>query len=369
MSQNTARTTKLRCLIAGAVALFGCAHRPPAVPPAPAAGAGVPARVAATPAASLERLARLQAERRATATVGDYVLGPGDVISIRAFDLEQMNQRVRVDGDGTITLPLLGAVPVAGHSLAEVQRDLTGRLRAFMYDPSVTVFVEEYRSQQVAVVGAVQHPGLVPVTARDASIFDALSAAGGTTAEAGSRIYLVPVESRPHADGVAPALAEGAASAPAGTAVAMAEDAPIVVDTAQVAHQAQRLLYTLPVRAGDVIMVPTRGHVIVMGWVEKPGTYPLDAGLTLRGALGAAGGLSFPAKTSRMRVHRPGPNGATETRDVDYDAIVAHQAPDVPLYEGDVVEVDSSTPRLVPYAAYKLFTDLFRVGAGIRMAP
>jgi polysaccharide biosynthesis/export protein len=331
-----------------ALLVIGCGLRPATAPPAAPSGAAAPAGVATTPTENLDRLTRLHEKRRSSPASEDYVLGAGDVVELRAFGLEQMNQRVRVDGDGTITLPLLNAVPVAGRTLAQVQRDLTRRLGGYMYDPSVTVFVEEYRSQQVVVVGAVQRPGLVPVTTRDASVFDALSAAGGTTAEAGSRIYLVPSESRasPGDRGVGP-------------------DAPIVIDTAQVADQAQRLLFTLPVRAGDLIVVPARGNVVVMGWVEKPGTYPLHPGLTLRGALGTAGGLSFAARTNPIRIHRPVVNGASETREVDYGAIAADRAPDISLYEGDVVEVESAPVKLVPYGFYKLFTDLFRIGARV----
>src|SRR5437870_4018819 len=115
----------LLALAAALAALLACAHRPAAVPPA--AAGGVAAAPAVTPTENLERLARLHADRRATAANGEYVLGPGDVISIRAYGLEQMNQRLRVDNDGTITIPLVGAVPVGGRTLGEVQRDLTAR--------------------------------------------------------------------------------------------------------------------------------------------------------------------------------------------------------------------------------------------------
>lgn len=364
MSHHTLGSSPRWPFVIAFAVVVGCGLRPAGTPPAVPTGSGPPTGVPATPAETLERLARLHAERRATATSGDYVLGPGDVFSVRAFSLDQLNQRVRVQGDGTVTLPLLNTVPVTARTVAQVERDLTERLRTYMYDPSVTVFVEEYRSQEVAVVGAVQHPGRVPMTRRDASVFDALSAAGGTTAEAGSHFYLLPARSHPDggADGPEPALAEG------GLPVAP-EEAPIVVDTAQVAQQAQRMLFTLPVRTGDVILVPPRGNIIVAGWVEKPGTYPLQSGLTLRGALAAAGGLSFAAKTNPIRIHRSGANGTSEMRTVDYDAIKRDEASDISLYEGDVVEVKAAPIRLVPYAFYKAFVDIVRVGAGIRVGP
>src|SRR6185369_12004905 len=96
--------------------------------------------------------------RRAQQAQGDYVLGEGDLISVKAYDLDDLNQRVRVENDGSVTLPLLNRVSVAGRTVSEVQADFTKRLGAFMFSPHVTVFVEEYRSQQVAVEAGPRQP-------------------------------------------------------------------------------------------------------------------------------------------------------------------------------------------------------------------
>lgn len=331
----------------------------------------VDAGTAAAPpagAADLGRLTALHTQRTHAGASGggsEYVLGPGDVLTVRAWDLDSLNQKVRVDGDGNVTLPLLESVPVAGHTVAEVQRDLTTRLGNFMYEPHVDVFVEEYRSQQVAVLGAVQKPGLVNQTNRDGTVLDAISAAGGTLPEASSRLYLIPVESRVTGGGATAPLT-GATDADAALA---AGGAPIAVDTRAVTPEAQRLLYTLPVRGGDVIVVPRAGHFVVEGWVEKPGTYAAEPGITLRGAIASAGGVSFPADTGHVRVIRSGPNGAAQVRDVDYAAVTSQRTQDVFIEDGDVIEVASAKEKLVPYGMYKAVTDLFRIGAGIRVAP
>jgi len=345
-------------------AVVGCAPRPAVVSPS-----GAPAMSVPTPSDNLDRLVRLFQQRRAATGDGDYVLGAGDVLAVHAFDFEEMNQRVRVDGDGTVTLPLLGSVPVAGQTVTDVQRELTKRLGGFMFNPNLTVFVEEYRSQQVAVVGAVQKPGLVSQTGRTSTVLDALSAAGGMTADAGSRIYLIPGEDRAHPEtqGIALALRNGQLGALDETT--LRDAAPIVVDTADVNHEAQRYFFTVPVRGGDVILVPNAGHFVISGWVEKPGTYPLHPNLTLRGAIATAGGLSFPAKTSRIRVYSPGAGGETTHRDVNFDDVTAQRSPDVTLHEGDVVEVESTIVKLVPYETYKVASDLIRVGSLIRVVP
>jgi polysaccharide export outer membrane protein len=385
----TSRPTPSLSLRALAICALAIACAPPragapgaraTTPAAPAAT--VPAGVVAAPAvapaagtpaadapAEVARLADLHRARHAEAGERDYVVGPGDVLSIHAFDLADLNQRVRVDGSGTISLPLLDTVPVAGHTVAEVQDDLTNRLGAFMYHPHVNVFIEEYRSQQVAVVGAVQRPGLVSQTAGNATVLDAISAAGGMTADAGSRIYLLPAESRvdPQSERLAMAATSNDPSITDG--IGLRDAAPLSIDTKAVSAQGQRLFFSLPVRGGDVIIVPRAGHFIAEGWVEKPGTYALQSGLTLRGALAIAGGLSFPAETSAIRIYRGQASGSPETRQVDYDAIVAERAPDVAIQEGDVIEVASSAAKIVPYGLYKGITEILHLGARVPIVP
>src|SRR5262245_50594589 len=89
--------------------LSGCAA--PGHVPVPRVASTQPA----VPSENAERLERLIAARTAADAAGDYILGPGDVVSVKALDLDDLNQRVRVDGNGDIILPLLNTVPVAGH--------------------------------------------------------------------------------------------------------------------------------------------------------------------------------------------------------------------------------------------------------------
>jgi polysaccharide export outer membrane protein len=228
-----------------------------------------------------------------------------------------------------------------------------------MYDPHVTVFVREYRSQQVAVMGAVENPGLVSLTRRDATVLDAISEAGGMTAGARGRIYLMPAEERQEVD-----------PDPLRNVLRKIRDGmPIMLDTKEVPQGVERFFFSLPVRGGDVIMIPNSGQFIVEGWVGRPGTYPLQPGLRLRGALATAGGLRFPANPKRVRIYRLTPNGDTEMQEVNYKDVVAQRAVDTFIHEGDVIEVASSAPKLVPYGVYRLVTDLIRVGARIPLIP
>ncbi len=365
MNRSLTPLPALRAGLAAAALAFaaGCAAGLHAVAP-PAAGAVAPA---ATPSpTTTAALGQIFQQRHAENNDGDYVLGEGDVISIKAFDLDELNQRVRVDGDGSITLPLLNTVKVAGSTVAQVQQELTRRLGDFMYSPHVAVFVEEYRSQQVSVLGAVQRPGPISQTARNTTIREALSAAGGATAEAGSRYYLLPAEGRgsERAQATETALLDGS-GVEGGEELTNA----VMVDTTEMDAETQRRFFNLPVRGGDVVVVPTRGKFIAEGWFEKPGIYPLNPGMTLRGAIATAGGLKFPAATGHIHIYRPGANGQTAMRDVDFNAVSALAAPDVFIHDGDVVNVTYSAAKLPPYLAYKLVADLFHLGLGAKIAP
>jgi len=347
-------------LVAAAVAA-GCATgggARPAGRPAPAGGTAAP------PAADRERLVRLAAERRSEGSTDDYVVGPGDLLAIGAYDVAELSQKVRVDGQGAITLPLLETVPVAGRTVPEIQQDLTRRLGAFVYDAHVDVAVEEYRSQQVAVLGAVQRPGVVPQTTRNATVRDAVAAAGGFTSGAGTRVYFVPAAVR-NGDGAGPAHA-ALPGAPAAPVDAQA----IAVDTRDLGPDARQLFFDMPLRSGDVITVAQSGHVVVEGWVGRPGRYPLESGLTLRGAVATAGGFKFPARTGRIRIYRTSPQDATSVvEEVDYAAIAADRAPDVHLQDGDVVEVAASPVKLLPYGLFRVATQIVNVAAGVKVVP
>ena len=350
-----ALTVAAGCGAQRATAIPAALQSPAAVAPAaPAAGGTAP-------------LTQLFEQRHNENQDNNYVLGEGDVITVRAYDLDDINQHVRVDSDGAIVLPLLNTVKVGGQTVAQVQQALTTRLGEFMYDPHVSVFVDEYRSQRISVLGAVQRPGPVSQTARNTSIREALSAAGGTTAEAGSRYYLLPAEQRVRLDAQAieARVLDGTSGVAGGEELANA----IMIDTQEMDAETQRRFFNLPIRGGDVLVVPIRGKFIAEGWVEKPGTYPLNPGLTLRGAIATAGGLKFPASERTMHIYRPGPNGQTQMQEVNFTAVSALQSPDVFIHDGDVVKVSYSMVKMPPYLFYRVITDLFHLGLGAKIVP
>ncbi len=116
------------------------------------------------------------------ATQVDTRLGPDDVFDIRVFGEEELTGQYRIAEDGTIDYPLVGRVEIAGLEPGQAADLLSQRLREgqFLRTPQVSIFVREYNSKRVSVVGAVENPGTFPVTA-GLTVVEAISRAGGFT--------------------------------------------------------------------------------------------------------------------------------------------------------------------------------------------
>ncbi|HWT85727.1 MAG TPA: polysaccharide biosynthesis/export family protein [Myxococcales bacterium] len=110
----------------------------------------------------------------------DYLIAPGDLLSVNVFRQEGMATRERVRQDGKISVPMLGDVLAAGRSPGVLTEEIQSRLKAYINAPIVTVAVEETRPIAVPVLGEVAHPGQYNLE-KGAGVLDALAAAGGFT--------------------------------------------------------------------------------------------------------------------------------------------------------------------------------------------
>src|SRR5512139_2995491 len=120
-----------------------------------------------------------------------YRIGPQDLLEIRVFEVENLSVTVRVEEDGTITLPLLGRVMVKGLTQEEVVQRLTDLLQAkYVKNPQVTIFIREYKNQQVAVIGAVENAGSYELVGRR-NLLQMISMAGGFSETAGNEVYIL----------------------------------------------------------------------------------------------------------------------------------------------------------------------------------
>jgi len=119
--------------------------------------------------------------RSTVATARDFDLGPGDLLYVAVFGKPEYSPPptgVRVAPDGTLSLPLLGSVPVTGRSPEELRQVVEAGLDNYLNAPSVTVAVMEYVSRRYYLFGEVAQPG-PKIMDRPVTALEALATGGG----------------------------------------------------------------------------------------------------------------------------------------------------------------------------------------------
>jgi polysaccharide export outer membrane protein len=108
----------------------------------------------------------------------EFVIGPGDVLAINVWKETEISKVIPVRSDGRISLPLIGEVQSSGLTPKQLEAEIAKRLKDYIADPSVTVVVQEVRSQKINVLGMVARPGSFPITS-SLTVLDAIALAGG----------------------------------------------------------------------------------------------------------------------------------------------------------------------------------------------
>ena len=121
----------------------------------------------------------------------EYVIGVGDVISIRVYEQEGLSASAKIRRDGRIALPLAGELLVAGKHPSQLAREIEGRLKEFIVTPRVTVNVESSQTVSVTAVGEIAHIGTITIEP-PARLLEAIAQAGGPNEFADrSRIFVL----------------------------------------------------------------------------------------------------------------------------------------------------------------------------------
>ena len=110
----------------------------------------------------------------------DYRVGSQDLLEISVFGVSELTHQARVNSNGMINLPLIGGVMAGGRTVPELEKELGEKYAdGYLQNPQVTVFVKEYTSQRVTLEGALEKPGIYPLTGKT-SLLQAVAMAGGT---------------------------------------------------------------------------------------------------------------------------------------------------------------------------------------------
>ncbi|MCH2073594.1 MAG: polysaccharide export protein [Puniceicoccaceae bacterium] len=113
----------------------------------------------------------------------NYVLKPSDVITVEVFQEPDLNKSVRIQGDGSVALALIGKVKVAGMTAGEAQALITDLYnRDYLVDPQISLLVVEFSPKVIHILGSVNNPGVVPIPPdRDLTLIEALASVRGVS--------------------------------------------------------------------------------------------------------------------------------------------------------------------------------------------
>ena len=251
----------------------------------------------------------------------DYVVGPGDGLSIDLWGGVSERLVRTVDREGRVSLPEVGPILVSGKSLADVQEELQRTLRTQFKDESADVSLSRLRTIRIYEVGDVANPGAYDISSLSTPL-NALFAAGGPTSQGSLR-------SVKHYRGTQ--LLE-------------------TVDLYDLLLNGVRT-GTSPLENGDTILVPSVGpQVTVEGMVRRPAIYELKDEKSLAQVLELAGGL-LPAATlqhievQRLVAHEKQTMLSLDVPASDDDAAITKQLESFQVQDGDRI-------RIFPIAPY-----------------
>lgn len=247
----------------------------------------------------------------------EYIIGPKDLLRISVFGTEELNKTVRVSEEGKITFPPLDEVEVEGLTKTELEKKLSRLLEEeYLQNPQVTVFIVEYQSKRVSVLGAVEEPGPYELLGRQ-TLLQLISKAGGLTEFAGDEIFVIRL------------LEDGSS-----TSLKISIDDLFLKGDSSL---------NIPLEANDVITIPVikTALIYVFGQVNKPGAIEVRKSNipTLLQAIAQAGGFSRRASKGGVRIKRRDKYGKEEQIKVNVKDIIKGKKKDIQLLENDVVYV------------------------------
>ena len=245
----------------------------------------------------------------------------GDLLAVDVFDTPELSAKLRVSENGDVNVPVAGFTHVGGLTAEEAATTIEQRLREqnILKHPHVEVFIQEYATQGVSVLGEVKNPGVYPELGSH-SLLEFISVAGGITPTAGKAVSVTHKGDPDHA-----------------TIIQFDNS------SADVAKRA-----ALAILPGDTIVVSRSGIVYVVGDLGKPGGFLIDTNqhLTALQAVALAQGANKDSALNNSRLIRKTPNGPQESR-LLLGKILAGKEADVALEDGDIVFVPTSKSKTV----------------------
>jgi len=239
----------------------------------------------------------------------NYLMGAGDEVRMTVYGQPELTTEGQINNDGTLEIPLLGTVKVAGRASGDAARLIAEKYQSgnFLKSAQVNLLVTKYRSHVVSILGKVNRPGKL-VLEGSTTLTQAIAWAGGVADSGSERLTLVRTDANGRQE--------------------------------RREYDLQKLLgreadSTPPVwlQDGDTIYVPHADRFYVSGEVRTAGMYALDRPLNVMQAIGVAGGPTARASDRSAKLYRKQSDGSVK----EFKA-----KPDEKVLDGDVLVVQES---------------------------
>ena len=248
-----------------------------------------------------------------------YMIGAKDLLKISVFNVPELNITVRVSEDGTITLPLIGNIKVEGMTKIGLEKHLSGLLEQnYLKNAQVTIFIEEYQSKVVSVIGAVKKPDAYELLG-DMTLLELLTMTGGLAENVSDRIIIIR-------------------KVPGGNNVSLT----IKIDDLMLKGDPKA---NIPLRPGDIVNIPVESYmnIYIFGEVKNPGHLKMlrEGEISLLRAVAQAGGFTSRARKGSVMVKRNVNGKEVEIR-INIKSILKGKKKDFILQNNDIIHVPQS---------------------------
>ena len=219
---------------------------------------------------------------------GTEKLGIGDAVRVTVFQQPDLTTETRISERGTIGMPLVGEVKVAGMTPAEAGAKIAADLKKgdFLKAPQVAVALTTLRSRQVSVLGAVPRPGRYALDDTSSRLADVIAAAGGLAPEGSPQVTVIRGGERQKVD---------------------------------------LLAKSFELKGGDTVHIERAPVFYIYGEVSRSGAYRVEPNMTVMQAISLGGGITPRGSDRRLKLRRAGPDGKIAETDVGLrDAVKAN---------------------------------------------
>lgn len=206
-------------------------------------------------------------------------LGVGDAVRVTVFQQPDLTLDTRISEQGTISMPLIGEIKLAGLSTTAAGAQIAGALKRgkFLNNPQVNVALTTLRSRQVSVLGMVARPGRYALDETSSQLADVIAAAGGVV-PTGSETVTVKRDGKD--------------------------------------QKVHLLVKSFALKGGETIYVERAPVFYIYGEVTRAGAYRLEPDMTVMQAIAAGGGITPRGSDRRLKLRRPQADGKIVETDV-----------------------------------------------------